>query len=110
MKGLRAAILAACLPLTANAAPVELYRFELGDVVAHLQDSPCENQKVRTVLQDLDGFRAADVEWQGKSYAACWAVVDEQVVVVDETGDAGFLQPEGFSNGRTPVSLKLRGA
>jgi hypothetical protein len=31
-------------------------------------------------------------------------------VVVDETGDAGYLQPEGFRGGKTPVSLKLRGA
>ena len=110
MKALRAAVLVACLPVTSIAAPVELYTFELGDVVAHLHDSPCDNEKVQSVLREPGDFRAADVEWQGQSYAACWTVVGQQVVVVDETGDSGFLQPEGFRGGKTPVSLKLRGA
>ncbi len=107
MNLLRAAVLAASFPLTAAATP--LYTFELGDVVAQLHDAPCKNEKVQNVLRDTERFRAADVVWQGQSFAACWAVVDQQVVVVDETGDAGFLQPEGFRNG-TPVALKLRGA
>jgi len=110
MNVLRAAVLAACFPLTTTAAPVELYTFEMGDVVAHLHDAPCTNTKVQSVLREPGEFRAADVEWQGQSYAACWTVVGQQVVVVDETGDSGFLQPEGFRNGKTPVSLKLLGA
>jgi hypothetical protein len=109
MKALRAAILAACFPLTAAAAPVELYTFEMGDVIAHLHDAPCSNDKVQSVLREPGSFRAANIEWQGQAFAACWTVVGEQVVVVDETGDSGFLQPEGFRGGKTPVSLKLRG-
>lgn len=107
MKLFQAAVLAASFPLTAAATP--LYTFELGDVMARLHDGPCSNEKVQRVLRDAEQFRAADVVWQGQSFAACWAVVGEQVVVVDETGDAGFLQPEGFRNG-TPVALRLRGA
>jgi hypothetical protein len=110
MNALRSAVLAAFLPLTATAAPVELYTFEMGDVVAHLHDSPCDNAKVQSVLREPGEFRSADVEWQGQSYAACWTVVGQQVVVIDETGDSGFLQPEGFRGGKTPVSLMLRGA
>lgn len=109
MKVLRAAVLAASLPLSAYAAPVELYTFELGDVIAHLHDAPCSNEKVQSMLRETGEFRAADVEWQGKPFAACWTVVGQQVVVVDETGDSGILQPEGFRNGKTPVSLRLRG-
>lgn len=110
MNVLRAAVLAACFPLTAAAAPVELYTFEMGDVVAHLHDAPCDNAKVQSVLREPGAFRSADIEWQGQSFAACWTVVGQQVVVVDETGDSGFLQLEGFRGGKTPVSLKLHGA
>jgi len=107
---LTAALLASSLPLAAMAAPpVELYTFELGDVVAHLHDAPCSNAKVQDVVREAGEFRAANIEWQGRQYAACWAVLGEQVVIVDETGDAGYLKPEGFRGGKTPVSLKLRG-
>lgn len=109
MKALRLAVLAASFPLTAAAAPTALYTFELGDVVARLHDSPCEDRKVQSVLREPGQFRAANVEWQGQAFAACWTVVGQQVVVVDETGDSGVLQPEGFRGGRTPVSLMLRG-
>ena len=110
MKALPVFLLASCIPLAAAAGPLELYRFELGDVIAHLRDAPCSNEKVQSIVGEAGEFRAADVEWQGQPYAACWAVVGQQVVVVDETGDAGFLQPEGFRDGKTPVSLQLHGA
>jgi hypothetical protein len=99
------AAIALTLPLATQATPEdEMYTFALGDVTAHLKGSPCDNEKVQTVLQDTAGFRAADVEWQGQNYAACWAVIDRQVVVVDETGDAGFLDPRGFQDGKSPVA------
>lgn len=103
------AALAAAVPLTAGAAPMTLYTFEFGDVIAQLHDAPCDNEKVQSVLREPEAFRAADVQWQGQPFAACWTVVGQQVVVVDETGDSGYLQPEGFRGGKTPVSLKLRG-
>lgn len=110
MNALRAAVLAACMPFTVGAAPVELYTFALGDVVAHLHDGPCDNERVQSVLREPDAFRAANVEWRGQAFAACWAVVGEHVMMVDESGDSGFLQPEGFRGGKTPVSLKLHRA
>ena len=110
MKTLAAAVLVATLPLVAAAGPLELYTFQMGDVVAHLHDAPCDHHKMHDVLREPGEFRSAAVEWQGRSFVACWAVVGQQVVVVDETGDSGFLQPEGFRDGKTPVSLRLRGA
>lgn len=110
MKTLTAACCAASLAFVPAAGAATLYTFELGDVVAQLHDTPCSDAKVQQVLRDPGDFRAAEVQWQGQGYAACWAVVGQQVVVVDETGDAGYLQQQGFRDGKNPLAVTLRGS
>jgi hypothetical protein len=98
------ALLALGAPGSAALAQGESISFQLGEVAAKLHDAPCENTKVAHLLpRQSHQFRAADVLWRGQSYAACWAVVGNQIVVVDETGDAGVLSPAGFRNGDKAV-------
>jgi len=110
MKTLNALLCAAGLGLVASVGhAATLYTFELGDVAAQLHDTPCENAKVKEVLREPGDFRSAEVQWQGQGFAACWAVVGQQVVLVDETGDAGYLQQQGFRDGKNPLAVSLRG-
>ena len=110
MKTLNALLCAAGLGLAVPAGhAATLYTFQLGDVAAQLHDTPCENTKVKEVLHEPGDFRSADVQWQGQGFAACWAVVGEQVVLVAETGDAGYLQRQGFRDGKNPLPVSLRG-
>ena len=60
------------------------------------KDTPCTHEKVlplaRAEYRHL--FKTAAVLWQGKGYAACWAIhVNEPsaVVIIDETGDSGVV-------------------
>ena len=82
----------------------ETINFQLGDVAAKLHDAPRANEKIQQLLPaDAPRFRAADIVWQGQPLAACWAVVESQIFVVDETGDSGFLSPAGFHAGEKAV-------
>lgn len=83
-----------------GAAP---YTFERGDVIATLHDTPCLNEKVNGIVREPETFRAADVLWQGEPFAACWTVIATRVVLVDETGDAGYLALEGFRGNNHPT-------
>ena len=103
MKSAKVILLALTTAAVATAAQAEPIMFELGDVVARLHQTPCDNVKVQAVLLAPGQFRAADITWQGQPLAACWAVVGNQVIVIDETGDSGYLMPEGFSSGQAPV-------
>jgi hypothetical protein len=87
-----------------RADPGAPYTFERGDVVATLHDTPCVNEKVNGIVRAPEQFRAADVLWKGEPFAACWTVIATQVVLVDETGDAGYLALDGFRDERTPLS------
>jgi hypothetical protein len=93
-------VCAAAIP--AHAA--DPYTFEHGDVMATLHETPCLDEKVSAILKDPDRFRAAHVLWKGEPFAACWTLIEARVVLVDETGDAGYLAPEGFRHNRHPVS------
>jgi hypothetical protein len=96
--------LALSLSVSTAFAERESINFQLGDVAATLHDAPCDNTKVTQLLPaDAPPFHAAEVIWQGKPLAACWAIVGAQIVVVDETGDAGVLSPSGFRGGQQPV-------
>ncbi len=98
------ALLALALPVSAAVAQGETINFQLGDVAATLHDEPCANEKIQQLLPpQAPQFRAAEVVWQGQSLAACWAVVESEIFVVDETGDSGFLSPAGFRNGEKSV-------
>ena len=96
--------LALSLSVSTAIAQGQSISFQLGDVAAKLHDAPCENAKVRELLPPDSGkFHAADVLWQGHMLAACWAIMGNQIVVVDETGDSGVLSPAGFRGGERPV-------
>ncbi|HSQ02876.1 MAG TPA: hypothetical protein VLN59_02500 [Burkholderiales bacterium] len=96
--------LALSLPISAAVAQGQSISFQLGDVAAKLHDAPCDNAKVTQLLpQDSPQFHAAEVLWQGRMLAACWAIMGSQIVVVDETGDSGVLSPAGFRGGEMPV-------
>jgi hypothetical protein len=97
------AALLALLPGCGVAAPGASVTFRMADVIAKLHDTPCQDSKVQRVLPPQVDFLAAEVMWQGQQLAACWAVVGTQVFIVDETGDAGVLSPEGFEGRRVPV-------
>ena len=77
--------------------------FELGEVIARLHDTPCVDNKMQEVLREPARFQSADIVWQGKPFAACWVLMDNQIIVVDETGDAGVLPQEGFRRASGPV-------
>jgi hypothetical protein len=80
--------------------------YHLNDVTARLHDAPCANATVKQLLGDSSSFHAADITWQGQALGGCWAAIESQVVIVDETGDAGVLSPEGFADGHVPVALR----
>ena len=94
------------LPMVLCAAGVQAANtvtFEMGDVMARLHDTPCVDAKMQDVLRDPSLFHAADIVWQGKSFSACWVQMESQIIVVDETGDAGVLPQEGFRRASGPV-------
>ncbi len=58
--------------------------------------TPCTNEKVLPFIGEefLPLFKKAGVLWEGKAYAACWALHPEDssvAVVIDETGSGGAL-------------------
>ena len=98
--------LLAVLPLaffTYAAHATNTVTFELGEVVARLHDTPCVHNKMQEILREPGRFQAADIVWQGKPYNACWVLMDNQIIVVDETGDAGVLPQQGFRRASGPV-------
>jgi hypothetical protein len=100
-------LVALSLAVCSTAARAETFTFAHGDVVASLHETPCINEKVNVLLREPALFKAADILWQGEPFAACWTVVSSQVVVVDETGEAGYLSLEGFQGDRNPVSAAM---
>ena len=60
------------------------------------KDAPCKHEKVLALIKPeyRDQFKQAAILWQGKGFAACWAVHGDDpdtIVVVDETGDSGAI-------------------
>lgn len=41
-------------------------------------------------------LKAAEVYWQGKSYAACYREDGEYILIVDEEGDSGAMNASEF--------------
>jgi hypothetical protein len=87
------------------AAPDKLiYQNEMVTVVLH--PTPCENETVKAQVTEADPewlpeWFKAEVTWLGQPLEACYAgVIDEdnllQILIVDQTGDAGFLPVEDF--------------
>lgn len=62
---------------------------EGGDWV-RLSDEPCEVSAGWLKLQKAEMF------YQGKLYAACWALVGDSVLVLDEAGDISTLPIRAF--------------
>lgn len=75
--------------------PVAVHRDS--NVAVTLFDEPCSSPKVlRFIPPPIVGdFRSASVLWQGKTLDACWAQLDDGSMIVDETGDSGFIPVKG---------------
>ena len=71
--------------------PVAVYRD--ANVAVALFAEPCSSAKVRALIpaEVAAQFRDAAVKWQGKTLEACWATIDGGSLIVDETGDSGFI-------------------
>lgn len=89
------------LPVPAHAATV---RYQNAQMILTLRDSACASKDILAMIQDnfQAKFRAADLTWQGKQLAACWMPMPQQpgqeklYVIIDETGDKGFLPASAF--------------
>lgn len=69
-------------------------------LTVRLFSEPCASEIILAysalVAPGKDYFRG-NVTWQGKDYAACWAVLDaNHVLVIDEDGDAGSIPAAAF--------------
>ena len=68
------------------------------NVTVRLFSEPCANDKVLEHIEPeyQPRFHAGVSTWQGADFQLCWTVVDDQVFVVDETGDSGTVPVVGF--------------
>lgn len=71
--------------------PIAVHRD--ANVAVALFAEPCSSPKVKALIpaEWLAQFQLADVLWQGKHYEACWTPTDGGSLIVDETGDSGFI-------------------
>jgi len=73
--------------------------FDGQNVKVLFDDSKCDNEKVIEVIrankpESLPMFLRALVFWKGKKYGACYAQTPQGLLVIDESGDAGFVPQE----------------
>lgn len=85
----------ACAPAPSYPAePISLV-YDSPDVTVRLFRDGCDTAKV-ALPAHMVGARRAAVTWQGKPFVACWSLLGADVLIVDETGDAGTLPVVGF--------------
>ena len=87
--------------LVAAAASVLFYSF--GGLQAELKIEICTNKTALSIVKpDLRRhFREATLVYQGRKIAACWAISpDGEIILVDEEGDFGSLDPRGLVQGK----------
>ncbi|MGE5509621.1 MAG: hypothetical protein ACM31O_00035, partial [Bacteroidota bacterium] len=75
--------------------PVAVHRDS--NVAVALFAEPCSSAKVLRFIpaEIVADFRSASVLWQGKTLDACWSAIDDGSLIVDETGDSGFIPVKG---------------
>jgi hypothetical protein len=87
------------LGTSAIAAP-KMMVAEQPNLTVRLYPQPCVAEKVlpyTSAVAPGKDFYAGSVTHKGKDYVSCWAVLDEQhVLIVDETGDAGAVPVAAF--------------
>lgn len=89
------------LPVPAHA---DALRYQNSQMTLTLLEEPCKHKKILAMLTDSfkPKFKRADLIWEGKQLSACWIAIvreddDKRYVIVDETGDRGFLLSKDFS-------------
>ena len=92
MKKLAIALLAVAMP-----AFSQQLVFKGENVTVRLLEAPCPKPVVDLIQEQHQAkFRQAEVVFQGKGYRACWTLVNWNVIVIDETGDAGEIPAAAF--------------
>lgn len=94
-------LLAACAALLFSSSslakgPTDVMVLKNGDLIVTLTKAPCT---AKIDLPKKEQWKNADVLYQGKEIKACWIVPQndqEYVLVVDETGDGGFIPKDSF--------------
>ena len=91
------------LPIPAKA---EALRHQTSQMTLTLLDEPCAYPKIIAMLTDSykDKFKRGDLIWQGQQLHVCWIPMlkrtpteEQRYIIVDETGDKGFLLQKDFS-------------
>ena len=83
--GVAMLLYAAALP----AAEAYIFQTQNGDYVK-LTKAPCQ------VVSGWLKLSAAEVQFNGKKYAACWTMLGEVVIIFDEAGDVFPIQRARF--------------
>lgn len=88
-------ILAALLAGTAHADEMV---YKAGETTVRLQGVDCPHPIIGRVLQEhlQAPARGAVVTFQGRSLAACWAMTDGKVAILDEDGDGAYIPVTAF--------------
>jgi len=85
--------------------------------VVQVKDEPCVNPGVIAVLEGInpelmrlgrppilpEALRWAEVVYRGKTFGACWVQIEDHVLVLDDSGEAGrvYLVPaSAFAHGK----------
>lgn len=75
------------------------YAYSTKDVaIIAKENQACSPQVLNLLTDEAKQFswKAAEILFQGRKIQACWALVDDKVVIVDEEGDGGFIDPAAF--------------
>ena len=93
-----------CAMLAAAPAFTESLVAREGVDSARLSDQPCSNEQVLGHIEPKlrASLRAASVEVDGKSFAACWGPAGNAVYLLYEDGDEGLIP---FSKIRPELSI-----
>jgi hypothetical protein len=91
-----AAVLAAG---SAIAGPVATFHGENVTVFAYLDE--CDVPKLAAVLAEFGPARKAATRFGGREIKACYVVKDEQVLIVDEDGNGGYIPASAFKEAKS---------
>jgi hypothetical protein len=93
---LAAALAVACTPAPAQSGP-EAMQAKIRGMTITIFFEPCPEALLMTINPEYQaGFRRATVKERDKTFAACWRMMDGQIVLVDELGNAGGTPPEAY--------------
>lgn len=100
MRKLLAVLFALCL-LAAPAHADVYFKDDAGTTVT-LKEGVCNVPAARALIESAlpgipaDSVRAGSVLFKGKTYEACWTLVNTTVLFVDEEGDGGPIPMQVF--------------